>query len=538
MASLRAASHRRPGARLARSRPASIKKSARHCVRVASCDGYARWLRIPAMAWRSAGAWPSSISSGSAAPLTLIAPQRPRHADGQRAARSATYPVVASSRSACRNMTRASSTCRLPRPRNISLVERRRAAIEVTVDDPDAIDASSRRSPPMRRAWRFTSMTWKQRNQAFFSALAVERNVMFLILTLIILVAALNIISGLIMLVKDKAHDIAILRTMGATRGAVQRVFFMTGAIDRRRGHARRLPARRAICAQCRKHPAVRRLATGTESFPPSSIISRSCPPRSTRRRPPGRGAWRWCSRSRRRSIRPGAPRGSIPWRRCATNDEAPLRARRSSCAMSTAAIRQGPRAARCLPAMRTLTVEPGEIVALVGPSGAGKSSLLHIAGLLEAPTAGEVFIAGQNCTALDDAARTRVRRVGIGFVYQFHHLLPEFSALENVVMPQMIAGAGKRAGAGARAASCSRVWASASALDHRPGRAVGRRAAARRHRPRPRQPAAVAAGRRADRQSRPARPPNRCMRNFCALSPRRGWARWSRPTTSNSPGG
>ena len=88
------------------------------------------------------------------------------------------------------------------------------------------------------------------------------------------------------------------------------------------------------------------------------------------------------------------------------------------------------------------LTLHAGEIVALVGHSGSGKSSLLHIAGLLEAPTAGQVLVAGQNCTDLDDAARTRIRRIGIGFVYQFHHLLPEFSALENVVMPQLIAGA------------------------------------------------------------------------------------------------
>ena len=96
-----------------------------------------------------------------------------------------------------------------------------------------------------------------------------------------------------------------------------------------------------------------------------------------------------------------------------------------------------------------SLSVFPGEIVALVGQSGSGKSSLLHIAGLLEAPTAGEVLIAGQNCSKLDDAARTRIRRIGIGFVYQFHHLLPEFSAIENVMMPQLIAGASKQAAAG-----------------------------------------------------------------------------------------
>ncbi|MDE2385315.1 MAG: ABC transporter ATP-binding protein [Alphaproteobacteria bacterium] len=93
-----------------------------------------------------------------------------------------------------------------------------------------------------------------------------------------------------------------------------------------------------------------------------------------------------------------------------------------------------------------SLTINPGEIVGMIGPSGAGKSSLLHIAGLLEKPTAGEVVIAGQNCSEMDDKTRTAVRRIGIGFVYQFHHLLPEFSALENVVMPQLIAGAGKAA--------------------------------------------------------------------------------------------
>ena len=89
--------------------------------------------------------------------------------------------------------------------------------------------------------------------------------------------------------------------------------------------------------------------------------------------------------------------------------------------------------------------LRPAEVVALVGPSGAGKSSLLHIAGLLERPTAGKVFIAGVDCTALDDAARTRVRRLGIGFVYQFHHLLPEFTAEENVILPQLIRGRSRK---------------------------------------------------------------------------------------------
>jgi lipoprotein-releasing system ATP-binding protein len=83
----------------------------------------------------------------------------------------------------------------------------------------------------------------------------------------------------------------------------------------------------------------------------------------------------------------------------------------------------------------------PGEMVALVAPSGAGKSTLLHTAGLLERPDAGDVFLDGRACGRLSDDERTAIRRNDIGFVYQFHHLLPEFSALENIVMPQIIRG-------------------------------------------------------------------------------------------------
>ncbi len=92
------------------------------------------------------------------------------------------------------------------------------------------------------------------------------------------------------------------------------------------------------------------------------------------------------------------------------------------------------------------VSIAPGETVALVGPSGAGKSTLLHIAGLLERPDSGEVIVGGEACSGLSDDRRTALRRTAIGFIYQFHHLLPEFTALENVVVPQMIAGASKSA--------------------------------------------------------------------------------------------
>ncbi|MBI1239588.1 MAG: ATP-binding cassette domain-containing protein [Alphaproteobacteria bacterium] len=120
-----------------------------------------------------------------------------------------------------------------------------------------------------------------------------------------------------------------------------------------------------------------------------------------------------------------------------------------------------------------SVSIAAGEIVALVGPSGAGKSSLLHIAGLLETPTSGDILIAGRHCTGLEDAERTRIRREEIGFVYQFHHLWPEFSALENVAMPLRIGGLGAGA-ARERAAAMLERLGLASRLEHRPGQLSG----------------------------------------------------------------
>jgi lipoprotein-releasing system ATP-binding protein len=120
-----------------------------------------------------------------------------------------------------------------------------------------------------------------------------------------------------------------------------------------------------------------------------------------------------------------------------------------------------------------SLAIRAGETVALIGPSGSGKSTLLHSAGLLEKPDDGEIFIAGQEAMKLDDAGRTELRRRTIGFVYQFHHLLPEFSALENIVLPQMIAGVAKR-DAEKRGRELLGLVGLASRTDNRPGMLSG----------------------------------------------------------------
>ena len=119
------------------------------------------------------------------------------------------------------------------------------------------------------------------------------------------------------------------------------------------------------------------------------------------------------------------------------------------------------------------LAVWPGESVALVAPSGTGKSTLLHIAGMLEHQDAGEVYIDGAPTSPLPDSERTRIRRTDIGFVYQAHHLLPEFTALENVMLPQMVRGLGRRE-ARTRAAELLAYLGLKERLAHRPAELSG----------------------------------------------------------------
>lgn len=119
------------------------------------------------------------------------------------------------------------------------------------------------------------------------------------------------------------------------------------------------------------------------------------------------------------------------------------------------------------------LTLNQGELVGLVGPSGSGKSTLLHTAGLLEKPEGGQVFLEGEDCMALNDTGRTRLRREKLGFVYQFHHLLPEFNARDNVAMPLMVGGM-KRRGARDKADILLAEMGLSDRSKHQPGQMSG----------------------------------------------------------------
>jgi lipoprotein-releasing system ATP-binding protein len=329
------------------------------------------------------------------------------------------------------------------------------SGIEVMLTDPEAdmamLPALTKAGGPMTRA-----VPWQDINSAWFEAIQVESNVMFLILSLIIMVAALHIVSDLIMLPNDDATDIAILRTMGATRGAVMRIFFIAGASIGVSGTLICFVIGVVFCANIENIRQALSKLTGTPLFDPTVYFLSRMPA----------------------EMAPGQVTAVVvmalaltflatlyPSWRCAMSEVLKLE-------NITRRYKEGEGQLEVFSGL-DISVHTGEIVALVGQSGAGKSSLLHIAGLLEAPTSGEIYIEGMPVSGLPDAERTRIRRDRLGFVYQAHHLLPEFDALENVVLPQMIAGH-TRADAAKEATRLLTVLGLGQRLTHRPAQLSG----------------------------------------------------------------
>ena len=307
-------------------------------------------------------------------------------------------------------------------------------AIEVYVDDPDDVDAvHAAIAAAVPEPLLVTD--WRQRNATFFSALQIERNVMFVILTLIVLVAALNIVSGLTMLVKDKGKDIAIVRTMGATRGAILRIFVMTGAAIGVVGTLAGLLLGTIVCLNVENLRQFFSWLSGKELFSPDIYFLSQLPAEMEA----GEVAMVVIMALVLSLIATLYP----AWRAAQLDPGAGVEERMTVPLRLEGVTRSFSQGEQTLDVLRgvDLTMNEGELVALVGPSGSGKSTLLQIAGLLEPPDGGEVFVDGRASRDLDDEARSALRRDAIGFVYQAHHLLPEFSALENVVLPQLIAG-------------------------------------------------------------------------------------------------
>src|SRR5271170_2924675 len=349
-------------------------------------------------------------------------------------------------------------------------------AIEVYTDDQDHVDRFRQLVSEAAKRPIYI-IDWRQRNATFFNALQVERNVMFLILTLIVLVAALNIVSGMIMLVKDKGSDIAILRTMGATQGAIMRIFLITGASIGVVGTVVGFLLGTLICLNIESIRRFLSWLTNTELFSPELYFLSKLPAdmnvkETTAVVVVARGAARSGRSAALRVIDQAAMDDTTTISEAATStadkEEYPL-------VFLHGISRQFHQGDATLDILKSaeLAVWAGQSVALVAPSGAGKSTLLHIAGLLEHPDSGEVYIDGAATSNLSDVARTRIRRTEIGFVYQFHHLLSEFSALQNVVLPQMIRGLSRREAA-ARSAQLLSYLGLKDRLMHRPAELSG----------------------------------------------------------------
>ena len=307
----------------------------------------------------------------------------------------------------------------------------------------------------------YRSVDWEEQNHSLFQALKLEKLGMSVILLLIVIVAAFNIVSTLTMVVTDKTREIGILKAMGMTSGAIRNIFFVQGvfigAVGTGLGTIIGFAAELALDRYkfIRLDPQVYfidHLPVNTQMSDVLGIVTASLVIAALATLYPAMQAARDVPCGRHPvGVMPPVLEARDVHKRYIGGDGSPLN------------VLQGV----------NLTVAAGEMVAIIGESGSGNSTLLHILGALDRPTSGQVLLSGRMLTEQTDDQLALVRNRSVGFVFQFHHLLREFTSLENVSMPLRIAGA-SRSDADARARELLMRVGLGTRLQHRPGELSG----------------------------------------------------------------
>ncbi len=287
------------------------------------------------------------------------------------------------------------------------------------LDQPLQVDTLSQQTLPPGTQWQ----DWRERKGELFQAVRMEKNMMGLLLSLIVAVAAFNIITSLGMMVMEKQGEVAILQTQGLTPRQIMAVFMVQGASAGIVGALLGAVLGALLASQLNNlMPIIGAFLDGAAR----------CRWRLSRCRSLLSPWWRWCWPCCLRCTLPGALPPPNPLRLYVMNKIL------LQCDNLCKRYQEGNVQTDVLHNV-SFSIGEGEMMAIVGTSGSGKSTLLHLLGGLDTPTSGDVIFSGQPMSKLSTAARADLRNRELGFIYQFHHLLPDFSALENVAMPLLI---------------------------------------------------------------------------------------------------